>query len=64
LAFTAVAISVLVVRYAPPNEMPMEVALAGTPESITSYSEDSPQDENSEDSFGNGNKKEWSYVNC
>jgi solute carrier family 7 (cationic amino acid transporter), member 1 len=30
LAFTAVAISVLVVRYAPPNEMPMEVALAGT----------------------------------
>ncbi|XP_062200353.1 cationic amino acid transporter 3, mitochondrial-like isoform X2 [Phragmites australis] len=54
LAFTAVAISVLVVRYAPPSEMPMGVALAGTPESLTSYSGHSEQDEeNSEDPFGN-----------
>ncbi|KAJ1295469.1 hypothetical protein BS78_01G226900 [Paspalum vaginatum] len=44
LAFTAVAISVLVVRYAPPYEMPMEVALAGTPESLTSHSGHSEQD--------------------
>lgn len=58
LAFTAVAISVLVVRYAPPSEMPMEVALAGTPESQTLHSGHSEQDEeNSEDPFGNGNEK-------
>ncbi|TKV93709.2 hypothetical protein SEVIR_9G243900v4 [Setaria viridis] len=54
LAFTMVAISVLVVRYAPPYEMPMEVALAGTPESLTSDSSHSEQDEqNLEDPFGN-----------
>ncbi|CAM0145787.1 unnamed protein product [Urochloa decumbens] len=54
LAFTIVAISVLVVRYAPPYEMPMEVALAGTPESLTSDSSHSEQDEqNLEDPFGN-----------
>ncbi|OEL25200.1 Cationic amino acid transporter 2, vacuolar, partial [Dichanthelium oligosanthes] len=54
LAFTTVAISVLVVRYAPPYEMPTEVALAGTPESLTSYSGHSEQDEQIlEDPFGN-----------
>ncbi|GJN20705.1 hypothetical protein PR202_gb08112 [Eleusine coracana subsp. coracana] len=52
LAFTTVAISVLVVRYAPPYEMPMEVALEATPESLASYSADSHQDENLKDSFG------------
>lgn len=58
LAFTMVAISVLVVRYAPPYEMPMEVALAGTPQSLTSDSSHSEQDEqNLEDPFGNGNGK-------
>jgi len=58
LAFTTVAISVLVVRYAPPYEMPMEVALAGTPETLTSCSGHSEQDEqNLEDPFGNGNEK-------
>ena len=58
LAFTTVAISVLVVRYAPPYEMPMEVALAGTPETLTSCSGRSEQDEqNLEDPFGNGNEK-------
>ena len=63
LAFTTVAISVLVVRYAPPyempmDEMPMEVALAGTPETLTSCSGHSEQDEqNLEDPFGNGNEK-------
>ncbi|RLN16490.1 cationic amino acid transporter 3, mitochondrial-like isoform X2 [Panicum miliaceum] len=54
LAFTTVAVSVLVVRYAPPYEMPMEVALAGTPETLTSCSGHSEQDEqNLEDPFGN-----------
>ncbi|KAG2537934.1 cationic amino acid transporter 3, mitochondrial-like isoform X2 [Panicum virgatum] len=54
LAFTTVAISVLVVRYAPPYEMPMEVALAGKPETLTSCSGHSEQDEqNLEDPFGN-----------
>ena len=58
LAFTTVVISVLVVRYAPPYEMPMEVALAGTPETLTSCSGHSEQDEqNLEDPFGNGNEK-------
>ncbi|WVZ59073.1 hypothetical protein U9M48_009274 [Paspalum notatum var. saurae] len=53
LAFTAVAISVLIVRYAPPYEMPMEVALAGTPESLTSHSGHSEQDgQNLEGPFG------------
>ncbi|GJM84629.1 hypothetical protein PR202_ga00317 [Eleusine coracana subsp. coracana] len=52
LAFTTVAISVLVVRYAPPYEMPMEVALGATPESLASYSADSHQDENLKDPFG------------
>jgi hypothetical protein len=51
LAFTAVAISVLVVRYAPPYEMPMEVALA-----VASFSGHLEHDEqNSEDPFSNGN---------
>lgn len=55
LAFTTVAISVLVVRYAPPYEMPMEVALAGSSESPTSFSGHLENDEqNSEDLFGNG----------
>ncbi|AQK65359.1 Cationic amino acid transporter 2, vacuolar [Zea mays] len=50
LAFTAVAISVLVVRYAPPYEMPMEVALA-----VASFSGHLEHDEqNSEDPFSNG----------
>ncbi|KAF8722908.1 hypothetical protein HU200_022045 [Digitaria exilis] len=54
LAFTMVAISVLVVRYAPPYEMAMEVALEGTPESLISNSGRSEQDEqNLEDPFGN-----------
>lgn len=58
LAFTMVAISVLVVRYAPPYEMAMEVALEGTPESLISNSGLSEQDEqNLEDPFGNGNVK-------
>ncbi|XP_039778783.1 cationic amino acid transporter 3, mitochondrial-like [Panicum virgatum] len=58
LAFTTVAISVLVVRYAPPYEMPMKVAHAGTPESLISNSGHSEQDEqNLEDPFGNGNEK-------
>lgn len=49
LAFTAVAISVLVVRYAPPYEMPMEVALA-----VASFSGHLEHDEqNSEDPFSN-----------
>lgn len=58
LAFTTVAISVLVVRYAPPYDMPMKVALAGTPESLISNSGHSEQDEqNLEDPFDNGNQK-------
>ena len=57
LAFTTVAISVLVVRYAPPYEMPMEVALAGSSESLASFSGHLEHDEqNSEDPFGNGNE--------
>lgn len=57
LAFTTVAISVLVVRYAPPCEVPMEVALEGSSESLTSYSGHLEHDEqNSEDSFVNGNE--------
>ncbi|KAL6643197.1 hypothetical protein ACP70R_021378 [Stipagrostis hirtigluma subsp. patula] len=52
LAFTTVAISVLIVRYAPPSEMPMEVALAGSLELLTSYSGHSELDGDSlEDSF-------------
>jgi cationic amino acid transporter 1 len=54
LAFTMVAISVLIVRYAPPNEIATKVALPGSSESLTSdsgYSE--PDEENSEDLLGN-----------
>uniref|UniRef100_A0A0D9XJZ3 Cationic amino acid transporter C-terminal domain-containing protein n=1 Tax=Leersia perrieri TaxID=77586 RepID=A0A0D9XJZ3_9ORYZ len=54
LAFTMVAISVLIIRYAPPNEIAMKVAHSGSAESLTSdsgYSE--PDDENSRDLLGN-----------
>uniref|UniRef100_A0A0E0M7Z2 Cationic amino acid transporter C-terminal domain-containing protein n=1 Tax=Oryza punctata TaxID=4537 RepID=A0A0E0M7Z2_ORYPU len=55
LAFTMVAISVLIVRYAPPNEIAMKVALPGSSESLTSDSGYSEQDEeNSRDLLGNG----------
>lgn len=57
LAFTMVAISVLIVRYAPPNEIATKVALPGSSESLTSdsgYSE--PDEETSEDLLGNGNE--------
>uniref|UniRef100_A0ACD5W7X3 Uncharacterized protein n=1 Tax=Avena sativa TaxID=4498 RepID=A0ACD5W7X3_AVESA len=45
LAFTMVAISVLIVRYAPPNEMPMEGAGPGSLESLASQTERSEPDE-------------------
>ncbi len=70
LAFTMVAISVLIVRYAPPNEIATKVALPGSSESLTSdsgYSE--PDEENSEDLLGNGNENtsdlytlSWFYL--
>ncbi|XP_006662375.1 cationic amino acid transporter 3, mitochondrial-like [Oryza brachyantha] len=54
LAFTMVAISVLIVRYAPPSEIAMKVALPGSSESLTSLSGSSePDEENSGDLFGN-----------
>jgi len=59
LAFTTVAISVLVVRYAPPYEMPMEVALAGSSESLASFSGHLEHEQNSEDPFGNGNENNF-----
>ncbi|KAG8091665.1 hypothetical protein GUJ93_ZPchr0012g21791 [Zizania palustris] len=53
LAFTMVAISVLVVRYAPPSDISMKVALPGSLESLTSHSGYSETDEeNAEDPFG------------
>uniref|UniRef100_A0ACD5XKE7 Uncharacterized protein n=1 Tax=Avena sativa TaxID=4498 RepID=A0ACD5XKE7_AVESA len=45
LAFTMVAISVLIVRYAPPNEMPMEGAGPSSLESLASQTERSESDE-------------------
>lgn len=54
LAFTMVAISILIVRYAPPSEMPMEGADPGSLESLASHTDHSePVVEILEDPFGN-----------
>ncbi|KAM0838533.1 hypothetical protein ACQ4PT_060906 [Festuca glaucescens] len=54
LAFTMVAISVLIVRYAPPDEMPMEGPGPGSLESLASHAGQSERDEDIlGDPFGN-----------
>ena len=58
LAFTVVALSVLIVRYAPPNEMPMRGAGPGSLESLASQNGHSePDEEILGNPFGNHNRK-------
>lgn len=63
LAFTMVAVSVLIVRYTPPNEMPMGGAGPGSLESLAPQTGPSePDEEILGDPFGNG--KENNYHFC
>jgi hypothetical protein len=62
LAFTMVAISVLIVRYAPPDEMQMEGPDPGSLESLASQAGQSERDEDIlGDPFGNGKENEYPF---